>query len=656
MTTKSSAAHAIMTAVKVFIVFVFSTALVAHPTPANAVSNAEWKPGRIVDDPIFYSRGSMNVSQIQQFLNAKTPHCDRFGTEPSEFGGGTRAQYGSSRGNPPPYTCLKDYFENTTTKQNNLEGRSIPDGAKSAAQIIWDAAQEFTINPQVLIVLLQKEQSLVTDEWPFPIQYRSATGYGCPDSAPCDADYYGFYNQVQNAARQFRLYHNNPNAYNHVPGQTNFVRYSPNGSCGGSNVFIENQATASLYNYTPYQPNSALLNGAPDGCSANGNLNWWRIFHNWFGSTWGDAYAWRQTGKTIYTNSNKQATLHESHIKRGQRFYVQIKALNTGSAVWKKGVAQAQVGVGTSKPIDRHSPFCNVDWVRSSCNRAAIMLESEVKPGQTATFEFWMTAPLQTGVYNEYFNLVMDGTAWLRDIGFYWRFTVSDPFAETNYPKDSLSRTTRAELWRNEYLTSPDGNTTAILKKEGFLQIYRNFKPVGKIGTNGMVFVLQQDGNLVLYSTTGQATWASGTNNGKKLQLQNDGNLVLYDVNNQPVWSSATASTTSITWRLEPKDIVHRGQVLRSEDNKYTLALQRDGNLVLYSPSRAVWATNTKDGFLLVQQTDGNLVLYNIGGRAVWASRGSGNSATTYLQVDGNLVTYSAGGKAVWSSGTAGRQ
>jgi hypothetical protein len=641
-----------------FIIVAVSLVLTVGTSPATAISGADWKAGRIMDDSVFYNSFSMNAAHIQQFLNAKNPSCDRWGTEPSEFGGGTRAQYGTAHGNPPPYTCLKNYYENTTTKENNLEGRPIPAGAKSAAQIIWDAAQLYDINPQVLITLIQKEQTLVTDEWPFPRQFRSATGYGCPDSSGCNSLYYGFYNQVRNAARQFRLYANNPNNFNHVPRQNNFIRWSPNTSCGGSTVFIENQATASLYNYTPYQPNAAALNnlrGTGDGCSAYGNRNFWRIFHDWFGSTWGKPYAWAQVSKTIYTDSTKQKSIKENQVKRGQLLYVQIKALNTGNATWRKGVKYEQVSVGTSNPIDRRSRFCTADWMTSACNRAAPMLENEVKAGEVGTFEFWLNAPLQPGVYKEYFNLVIDGTAWLSDIGFYWQFTVGDRFAEEDYPRNYLSTTTRSELRRNQYITSPDGNTTAVLKKEGFLQVYRNFKPTWRAGSQAVSLKLRSDGNLVLLRADGQIAWQSNTNSGKKLHIQNDGNLVLYDINNQAVWASNSAVNATVTWRLQPHDIAHRGQFIKSQNRKYALALQRDGNLVLYSPSRALWATNTRDGFLLVQQNDGNMVLYNVYGRPVWASRTAGTNATTYLQNDGNLVTYSVNGKALWATNTAGQ-
>ena len=252
-----------------------------------AVTGADWNAGNIISDDQFFNPGSMSTSDIQSFLNSMNPTCDTWGARPSEFGGGTRAQYGASVGKPAPYTCLKDYVENPTTHQNNANGGSVS-GGWSSAQIIKYAADTYTINPKVLIVLLQKEQTLVTDTWPFPGQYKSATGYGCPDTAPCDADYYGLYNQVVNAARQFQLYAKYPANYRYKAYQNNAIQWSPTSSCGSSTVYIANQATAGLYNYTPYQPNQAALNnlyGTGDGCSAYGNRNFWRLYSDWFGST-----------------------------------------------------------------------------------------------------------------------------------------------------------------------------------------------------------------------------------------------------------------------------------------------------------------------------------------------------------------------------------
>lgn len=259
-------------------VFAFMFAVTFVNTKAVSAAIPDWQAGNIISDSVFTNKSSMSVNSIQSFLNSKVPNCDTWGEETSEYGGGTRRQWAESRGYSPPFTCLRDYLQN----------------GKSSAQIIYDAAQEFSINPQVLIVLLQKEQGLVTDEWPVDIQYRSATGYGCPDTAACDSDYYGFTNQVRWAARMYHaIMTDSPTWYTPYVLGNNHIGYNPNSSCGGSTVNIQNRATKSLYNYTPYQPNQAVLNanwGQTVSCGAYGNVNFYMYFRAWFGGTRGQIF------------------------------------------------------------------------------------------------------------------------------------------------------------------------------------------------------------------------------------------------------------------------------------------------------------------------------------------------------------------------------
>lgn len=248
--------------------FIMSIGLVGVQT--NALSGSDFNPARIIDDGIFFNKNTMNTGDIQNFLNAKVPVC-RSG-----------------------YVCLKSYSQSFSSVAADSFCGSITGGNKSAANIIFDVSQACGINPQVILVLLQKEQSLVTDDWPIDIQYRSATGFGCPDTAACDSQYYGFFNQVYRAARQFKRYVAQPQNYNYAVGRNSFVAYQANNpGCGGTNITIQTSATAALYNYTPYQPNAAALNnlyGSGDGCSAYGNRNFWRMFTEWFGPTTGTGY------------------------------------------------------------------------------------------------------------------------------------------------------------------------------------------------------------------------------------------------------------------------------------------------------------------------------------------------------------------------------
>jgi hypothetical protein len=254
---------------------------------AEAISGSNFNAGRIMDDGIFFNGNTMSANDIQAFLNSKVPSCDTNGSQP--HGGTTRAAYGTSRGYPPPYTCLRNYAQNTTSRPAEAGlCNAYGGGSKTAAQIIYDVSRACGVNPKSLIVLLEKEQSLVTDDWPWSVQYQKATGFGCPDTAPCDAEFGAFFDQIYYAARQFKKYDRDESSFRYRPNRTNYIQYNPNEGCGGSNVYLQNQATAGLYNYTPYQPNAAALNnlyGTGDGCSAYGNRNFWRLFHDWFGTT-----------------------------------------------------------------------------------------------------------------------------------------------------------------------------------------------------------------------------------------------------------------------------------------------------------------------------------------------------------------------------------
>ncbi len=283
-----------LTVLVIGIVFSLAGLLVAtiDPPKAAAVVGSDFEAGRIIDDGVFFNSGTMNTGDIQNFLNAKVPTCDTNGAQMYNSSI-TRAQYGASKGYPAPYTCLRDYSQAVPNVAGDAYCGGIGGGTKSAADIIFNVSRACGINPQVLLVLLQKEQSLVSDDWPWAQQYRIATGYGCPDTAACDSAYYGYFNQVYNAGRQFKKYIQQPGSFNFAVGRTSHVGYNPNAACGGTNVTIQTQATAALYNYTPYQPNPSALNnlyGTGDACGAYGNRNFWRMFNDWFGSTKVDGF------------------------------------------------------------------------------------------------------------------------------------------------------------------------------------------------------------------------------------------------------------------------------------------------------------------------------------------------------------------------------
>ncbi|XP_063687622.1 uncharacterized protein LOC134820906 isoform X1 [Bolinopsis microptera] len=103
--------------------------------------------------------------------------------------------------------------------------------------------------------------------------------------------------------------------------------------------------------------------------------------------------------------------------------------------------------------------------------------------------------------------------------------------------------------------------------------------------------------------------------------------------------------------------VIKIGEELKSLDEKYTLKMQEDGNLVLYcNGTNALWASDTSDKTVeggLQFQSDGNLVLYSPDRTALWSPNSYDKGVTSMvLQDDGNLVLYTDNGEAIWDSET----
>ncbi|MDO8425622.1 MAG: hypothetical protein Q7T01_03880 [bacterium] len=182
-------------------------------------------------------------------------------------------------------------------RQSLLANVFQPDAAgmlKFPHEIIWLAAQEARVNPQVLLVMLQKEQRLITDTTPKQSQYDWAMGYGCPDSSGCNPRFQGFGKQVRGAALQFQGYLEDLTAKGETIARwaVGRTKTTPDGYI----VTPENKATAALYSYTPWR-------GGPTG--VGGNYSFVRLYAEWFGTgrypdgavlRGEDGTAWRITG------------------------------------------------------------------------------------------------------------------------------------------------------------------------------------------------------------------------------------------------------------------------------------------------------------------------------------------------------------------------
>lgn len=655
--------------VSIFIITLFT--LIYSANTEATVSG--WMAGRIIDDSIFTNKSAMTTAQIQTFLNTQVPTCDTNGQQISEFGGPDlnkdgkvqRWEWGKQYYNQTVFPCLRNY------KENNL----------SAAQIIYNAAQKYSINPRVLLVLLQKEQSLVTDTWPLTNQYLHATGFGCPDTAECDTAYYGFTNQVTMSATMFRaIMNDSPTWYTPYNLGNNYIRYNPNTACGGSTVYIQNRATQALYNYTPYQPNAATLDanwGVTVTCGAYGNLNFYRYYTKWFGATTSAAtYSFSLVSKELYSDYTYQTKISGTpSITPGQTIYARIVVKNTGNQTWYS----ENMKIGTADPRDRASEFATYTgsgyWLKNS--RPAYMVEGSVDSGENATFEFALKSPSHLGDYNESFSLVIEGYRWIDGL-ITIPLTVYSPTAY--YYVKPLS----FEAYSDSQMTRKLDPTKISLYTDSKIYIKATVKNTGNQLLPADITKVATSNPKDRSSVYSDGNWLSSnraaTAKGGAMSPQSIG-VFEFTITAPPTatmmaseqfglviegqrWLSNNIGSLSIQTDLRPPTTLasgkylNKGESLLSGNERYHFIFQSDGNLVLYSYDRPVWAswTTNKGGTRLIMQNDGNLVLYTATNKAIWHTRTFGKGLSHLdMQNDGNLVMYTNLEKPTWASWTADR-
>jgi hypothetical protein len=171
------------------------------------------------------------------------------------------------------------------------EGKS-----RYATDIISIAAQNVGISPKFLLVLLQKEQSLVEDDDPTQNQLDWATGYAvcddCSKDDPAIQRWKGFGKQINSAALQFT------EGYLADIQETGTTqgKYGPgvDVEIDDTTVTPANAATAALYAYTPH---------------LHGNENFVTIWQRWFETLY-------PTGSLLQSDTSDNVYLIEYGYKR----------------------------------------------------------------------------------------------------------------------------------------------------------------------------------------------------------------------------------------------------------------------------------------------------------------------------------------------------
>jgi len=314
-------------------------------------ARADFNPSNLISDGVFVNINKLDAAAIQRFLESKG-------------------------------SFLKDYSE----------------GGRSAAQIIYDAAHGYgdasgsmngidintstgTVNPQVILTTLQKEQSLITKTSRDDNALSKAMGYACPDTGGCNPAYAGFTKQVENGAWQLRYNYERASGRGFPDFQVgqSFCFDDWNGTHCGT---FSNRATAALYRYTPHV--------------YNGNYNFWNLFNSYFSVDEFSADLVYYSGVPL--------------LGEGQSWTITLAYRNTGSSTWRKGT----VNLGTVNPDYSWSlnpyPLAN-NWF--NVNRPALLTENTVAPGDIGHFSFTIkNNGVSAGNYRLDVGLVADGITW----------------------------------------------------------------------------------------------------------------------------------------------------------------------------------------------------------------------------------------------------
>jgi hypothetical protein len=212
----------------------------------------KFNPNMIISDEELLNYNSLSLAQIQNFLQSKNSYLANYSTVNAHGTNKSAAEiiYDAANNN---YDCDGVTLGDAPTEnEKKLKCRRIT-----------------TVNPKFLLVLLQKEASLIEDPSPAQARLDWATGYGCPDNWACNPYYKGLGKQINSASLQFLAYMKEPQRYSYKAGQS-YSFTNPYGTISQANMTVTpaNQATAALYNYTPHV--------------FNGNYNVYKLYQRYF--------------------------------------------------------------------------------------------------------------------------------------------------------------------------------------------------------------------------------------------------------------------------------------------------------------------------------------------------------------------------------------
>jgi hypothetical protein len=230
------------------------------------------------------------------------------------------------------------------------------ENGKSAAEIIYNAAQKYKISPKVILVTMQKEEGIVTMPSYNDHAVKLAMGYHSPSS---------FTDQVNGGTKLLR------DGFDFLAEQYGWKVGKPHKSEDNpkyvdNTVVPENRATASLYLYTPYIGGYYTDSGSYIG----GNYIFVKIYARWFGES-----------KNFTVEFIPSAAIY--YIPEGNSSSIILSIKNTGAKTIKKGAILT--ALTTTPLIDIES----VEMEEDLPPEGAVSLSVRIPPiGEAETVNF----------------------------------------------------------------------------------------------------------------------------------------------------------------------------------------------------------------------------------------------------------------------------
>jgi hypothetical protein len=103
---------------------------------------------------------------------------------------------------------------------------------------------------------------------------------------------------------------------------------------------------------------------------------------------------------------------------------------------------------------------------------------------------------------------------------------------------------------------------------------------------------------------------------------------------------------------MQQGEVLYPGQSISSASGAYVFVYQDDGNLVLYSSTEPLWASNTAGSSpgVCIMQYDGDLVIYDLNGQPNWDSGTSDAGSRLSVNSDGRVQIFNPSSQEIWST------